>query len=177
MAESTTKVTQAKLDTVAKLKEQFAAYKDFIFTDYRGLTVEQITELRHRLREQQSVYKVVKNRFAKIALTELKAPDISANLTGPTAIALIKQDAAAAAKILLDFTKESPLQVKGGLIEGGVYGKEQVEALSTLPPKPVLIAQLMGVMQAPLQNLVYALSGIPTKLARTLAAVADSKKG
>ncbi len=177
MAETEVKVQQGKIEAVGKLKEQFAGYSDFIFTDYRGLTVEQITELRHRLREQRSVFKVVKNRYAKIVLQGLKAPDMSAHLTGPTAIALVRDDAASTAKILFDYTKESPLQVKGGLIEGGVYDAKQVEALSKLPSKNVLLAQLMGTMKAPVQNLVFALNGITTKLVRTLVAVADAKKG
>jgi len=177
MAETEVKVQQSKIEAVGKLREQFAGYHDFIFTDYRGLTVAQITELRHRLRVQRSVLKVVKNGYAKIVLQGMKAPDMSAHLTGPTAIALVKEDVAAAARILFDFTKESPLHVKGGLIEGGVYDSKQVEVLSKLPTKNVLLAQLMGTMKAPVQNLVFALSGITTKLVRTLAAVAEAKKG
>ncbi len=177
MAETEAKVQQSKIEAVGKLKEQFAAYRDFIFTDYRGLTVAQITELRHRLREQRSVFKVVKNGYAKIVLRGLNAPDVSGHLTGPTAIALVKEDAAAAARTLFDYTKESPLKVKGGLIEGGVYDSRQVEALSKLPSKNVLLAQLMGTMKAPLQNLVFALNGITTKLVRTLVAVAEAKQG
>lgn len=175
MAEKTTKLQQVKIDAVADLKQVFGGAKDFIFTDYRGLTVEQISELRKRLRNEKAVYKVVKNRFAKIALRELKHPDVSKHLVGPTAITMSVGDSGAVAKILLDYTKESPLKLKGGLIEGTVFDGAQVEAFSKLPSKLELIARLLGTMNAPIQNTVYILNAIPTKLVRTLAAVAEKK--
>ncbi len=175
MAEKASKVQQAKIEAVADLKGTFDGVKDFIFTDYRGLTVEQITELRKKLREEKAVYKVVKNRFAKIALKELKHPDVGKNLIGPTAVTLSVGDAGAVAKILFDFSKDSPMKVKGALIDGNVFDEAQVDAFSKLPSRLELIARLLGTMQAPVQNTVYILNAIPTKLVRTLAAVAEKK--
>ena len=177
MEEKTTKLQDYKVEAVSNLKDLFKDVQDFIFTDYRGLTVEQITELRKRLREKKVVYRVVKNRFAKIALKELKYPEVNELLLGPTAIALINEDSGAVAKILLDFSKDSPVTVKGGIIDGNVFDGAQVEAYSKLPTRLELIARLLGTMQAPLQNMVYVLNAVPQKFVRTLQAVADSKEG
>jgi len=176
MTEKTTKLQQVKIDAVADLKKAFGDAKDFIFTDYRGLTVEQISELRKRLRNEKAVYKVVKNRFAKIALKELKHPDVSKHLVGPTAVAMTVGDSGAVAKILLEYSKESPMKLKGGLIEGPVFDGAQVEAFSRLPSRRELIAKLLGTMKAPIQNSVCILNAIPSKLVRTLAAVAEKKE-
>jgi len=168
-------VQEKKVSAVAALKAQFANYEDLIFADYRGLKFEQITALRAQLRERNGIFKIVKNRAAKIALHQLGRADASVHLTGPTAVALAKGDSAAVAKLLFDFARDTPLSVKGGLIEGGVFDKSQVESFSQLPGRSELLAMLMGTMNAPLQNLLYALNGVTQKLVRTLKAVADAK--
>ena len=168
-------IQQKNIDAVNALKGQLESYKDIIFADYRGLTVAQITDLRSRLREKQAVFKVVKNRFAKIALDQLKRADASEYLTGPTAFAMSADDPAAVAKALFDFAKDTPLKIKGGIIEEGVFNSDQVEAFSKLPGREELLAMLMGTMKAPVQNLVFALNGVTQKLVRTLAAVAEQK--
>lgn len=168
-------VKQYKLDAVAELKDKFSATKDFIFTDYRGLTVEQITNVRNRLRGIETEYKVVKNRFARIAFKQLNHDELGDTLFGPTAVAMSKAEASAAVKALMDFTKDTPLKIKGGLIGGRFFSSQDVEAYSKLPGRLELLASLMGTMQAPLQYLVYAVNGVTTKLVRTLQAVADKK--
>lgn len=168
-------VQQKNVAAVASLKELFGSYKDLIFADYRGLTFEQISLLRAQLREKNAMFKVVKNRAAKIALQQLHQPDVSAHLTGPTAVALTHEDSAAIAKMLFDYSRETPLAIKGGIIEGGVFDSRQVEDFSKLPGRRELLAMLMGTMNAPIQNFVYAVSGVTQKLVRTLAAVAESK--
>ena len=170
-----TKVNADKLAAVDALKALFGAAGDYVFTDYRGLTVEAITELRERLREQAVEYRVVKNTFARVALQQMQKPDVSHLLTGPTAVALAKHDAAPALKLLLEFGEDHPVEVKGALVGDRVFDAAQAAALSKLPGREALVAQLMSVMQAPLQNLVFAANGIPTKLVRVLRAVADKK--
>lgn len=170
-----TKVNEEKIEAVDALKELFGEANDYVFTDYRGLTVEAITELRRQLREQSAEYRVVKNTFARVALQQMEKPDVSQFLTGPTAVALSKQDAAPVLKLLLEFGQENPVEVKGALVGDQVFDAAQAEALSKLPSREALIAQLMSVMQAPLQNLVYAVNGVPTKLVQVLQAVADKK--
>ena len=176
MAEYTIKLQQNKIEAIQVLKEEFKDVKDFIFTDYRGLTVEQITDLRNRLREQNATYKVVKNRFARIALKDLERPSADECLIGPTAIALPTQESGPVAKILVEFAKTAPMVIKGGILDNSVFNAIQVEAFSKLPTKNELISMLMGTMMAPLQNVVYILNAVPTKLVRTLQAVADSKE-
>ena len=175
MSEYVTKVQPEKLKAVAEIKEKFESVDDFIVTDYRGLSVGQITELRARLRETGSEYKVVKNRYAKIAFKELGHEGLDDILIGPTAIAMIKGESGPAAKALFGFAKDSPVEVKGGLVDGNVFDAKELEAFSKLPTKIELIAMLMSAMSAPAQNLVYVLNAPVEKLTRTIKAVADQK--
>ncbi len=175
MSDRVIKIQQKKIDAVAALKDEFKDAKDFIFADYRGLTVGQITELRKKLREKQASCKVVKNRFAKLALKELSVPVPQDKLIGPTAMILSRDDTGAVAKILLETSKDSTLQVKGGVVEGTIFSAEEIEAYSKLPGRKELLSMLLGTMKAPMQNVVYVLSGVPTKFVRTLQAVADKK--
>ena len=176
MTDHVTKVQQHKTDSLEAIKTKFSENKDFIFTDYRGLSVAQITALRGKLREKAAEYKVVKNRYAKLAFQQLEMPDVSDLLIGPTALALLKDDASAIAKILFDFGREAPVSVKGAIVDGRLFDGAQTEALSKLPSRDQLLAQLMSTMQAPLQNLVYAMNGTVQKLVRVLQAVADKKQ-
>jgi len=171
------KVQNYKVQAINEAKESFAASQDFIFTDYRGLTVEQITALRKQLRGKGAEYKVVKNNFARLAFQQLSAPDgVSTHLTGPTAIAIAPKDSNEVAKILLDFVKEVPvLQIKGGLMGKDLYTTAQIEAFSKLPSKLELISMLMSVMNGPARNLAAALNDVPARLVRTVKAVADKK--
>jgi large subunit ribosomal protein L10 len=172
------KIQENKTKAIEKLKGSLGNAKDFIFTDYRGLTVEQITNLRNQLRTKEVEYKVVKNNFARIAFEQLSTPDVSAYLTGPTAVAITPKDANEVAKILYDFLKEVPaLQVKGALIGDSVYNAAQTEAFSKLPGKLELISMLMSVMNGPARSLAAALNDVPARLVRTIKAVADKKGG
>lgn len=170
-----TRITEDKETLVGTLKETFKDMRGFVFTDYRGLTVEQITELRRKLRTREAEYHVVKNNFARLAFRQLEKPDVSPFLVGPTAVALVPNESGEVVKDLFDFAKEWSVQVKGGLIDGTLFDAAQVEAFSRLPSHDQLLAMLMGTMQAPLQNLVYAINGVTQKLVRTLAAIAEKK--
>ncbi|MGM0431451.1 MAG: 50S ribosomal protein L10 [Spirochaetota bacterium] len=176
MAEYQVKVQQSKIDAVDALKAEFKDAKDYIFTNYRGLSVEQITDLRKKLREHDATYKVVKNRFAKIALHDLEKPAVEEYLTGPTAVAIPTGDAGPVAKVLVEFAKNASMTIKGGILDNTVFDAVQVEEFSKLPTREELIAKLMGTMRAPVQNVVYVLNAVPTKLVRTLQAVADAKQ-
>ena len=171
------KIQDAKVKSIGALKESFSASGDFIFTDYRGLTVEQITNLRKQLRAKGAQYKVVKNDFARLAFEGLSAPnEVATYLVGPTAIAIAPNDANEVAKILVDFTKEAPvLKVKGGLMGKDVYDAQQMEAFSRLPGRLELISMLMSVMNGPARNLAAALNDIPARLVRTVKAVGEKK--
>lgn len=175
MSEYVTKINAGKTEAVNALKESFDGVNDFIFTDYRGLSVEQITELRNKLRELNAEYHVIKNNFAKIAFRDLEYPEVGDYLVGPTAVAMARDESGPVAKELFKLAKDWPLDVKGGLINGNVFDGGQVNEFSKLPTRIELIAKLMGTMNAPMQNFVYALNGVSTKLVRTLQAVADKK--
>lgn len=109
-------------------------------------------------------------------MKELNYPEVDDQLTGPTAVALALGDSGPVAKTLLDFSDDASLDVKGGIVDGNVFDENQVKAYSKLPTKDQLIGQLMSVMKAPVQNLVYVINGVPQKLVRTLKAVADQKE-
>ena len=178
MALRAKKTQPGKVEAIEAVGAKIASSSDFIFTDYRGLTVQQITALRDQLRAKNAEYHIIKNNFARLAFERLKYPDVSGVLVGPTAIAFAKDDSNEVARILVDFAKEHPVvKLKGGLVDKAFYDQTQVEAFSKLPGKSQLISMLMSAMKAPLQNLVYAMNGVPTKLVRTLQAVADQKAG
>jgi len=173
------KIQDSKTKAIGALKDSFSStVNDFVFTDYRGLTVEQITALRKNLRAKEVHYKVVKNNFARIAFEQLSTPDVSAYLVGPTAVAISPKDTNEVAKILFEFSKETPaLKVKGALVGGTIYNAAQTEAFSKLPSKLELISMLMSVMNGPARNLAAALNDVPARLVRTVKAVADKKGG
>ena len=165
MAVKAKKMQAAKTAAIADIKARFESANDYIFTEYRGLTVEQISNLRRLLRAKGCSYKVVKNNFARIAFEQLNKADVANYLVGPTAVALAGEEPNAIAKILFEFAKETPaLVIKGALIDGEIYDSAKIELFSKLPGKKELISMLMSVMQAN-----------STKLAATLQAVADKK--
>jgi large subunit ribosomal protein L10 len=171
------KIQESKTKAIGELKDSFSAAKDFIFTEYRGLTVEQITNLRKQLRAKDVKYKVVKNNFAQIAFKQLSDQDVSKYLVGPTAVAITPKDSNEVAKILFDFLKEAPaLRVKGALISNNVYDAAQTEAFSRLPGRLELISMLMSVMNGPARSLAAALNDVPSRLVRTVKAIADKKQ-
>ncbi|GAB6090103.1 50S ribosomal protein L10 [Spirochaeta dissipatitropha] len=175
MSDYVTRVNDAKKESVAYLKEMFSKKCDVFFADYRGMTVDQVTQLRRKLRENDAEFRVVKNRYAKIAFQQLEMPDVSGYFVGPTAVAISRGDSSAVAKDIFALTKDWPIAIKGALVDSNVFNAAQTEAYSKLPGRMELLASLMGTMNAPLQNFVYALNGVPTKLVRTLQAVADKK--
>jgi large subunit ribosomal protein L10 len=173
------KIQEIKTKSIEALKGSFCKSKDFVFTDYRGLTVEQITALRKLLRAKETEYKVVKNNFARIAFEQLSVPSgVADYLSGPTAVAIAPKDSNEVAKILFDFVREAPaLRVKGALIGDAVYDAARTEAFSKLPGKLELVSMLMSVMNGSVRNLAAALNDIPARLVRTVKAVADKKAG
>lgn len=176
MAEYTTKLQQFKIDAIDSLKSDFESAKDCIFADYRGLNVEEITSLRNKLRENGALFKVVKNRYVKIALRDLEMPEVSDQLLGPTAMTLTTLEAGPAAKVLVEYSGNTSLSIKGGIIDGQVFDGDQVKQFSMLPTKNELLSMLMSAMNGPVQNFLYALQAVPQKLVRTLKAVADKKE-
>lgn len=165
MAIKAAKLQPAKTAAIEEAKKVLGDYSNYIFVDYRGLTVEQITKLRAGLREKNSQLKVFKNNFAKVAFDEMKNESVAQYLSGPTAIAMVKEDANESAKVLFDFAKEAPaLVVKGAWVENELYDAAKIEALSKLPGKKQLIAMLMSAINGPAQKLAATLQAYVEKL-------------
>src|SRR5574344_1638551 len=131
MAVKAKKLQPAKTAAIEEAKKQFADYNDFIFADYRGMTVEQITDLRKKLRGMNVQLKVVKNNFARIAFEDMKIDNVADYLKGPTVVAMVKEDSNEAAKVMFDFAKDAPaLNVKGGYIGKEIYDVAKMTAYS-----------------------------------------------
>jgi len=170
-----TKINNAKKMAVQLVKDKCVKNTGLIFTDYRGMNVQQISELRIKLNSLDSTYHVIKNRYAKIAFKDLDYPIQDDCLVGPTALAIVHEDLSQTAKVIYNFTANTNLKIKGGLIDGRYFNALEVEVFSKLPSREELIATLMGTTLAPVQNLVFALNSISTKLVRTLQAIVEKK--
>ncbi len=166
--------TAAKVKQVEQIKERYQRASGVIFTEYRGLSVPALQKLRRNLAAQGAEYSVVKNTLFKRAAGDDAEKFPEALTSGPTAVAFVYKDEMATTKALFDFIKEQKaFVVKGGFLEGKLYDGAQMEALSKLPPKDVLIAQLIGVIAAPLSNLVGTIQEIYAAPIRAIGAVAD----
>src|SRR5208337_1477574 len=176
MAMRATKIQSVKADAIGELKGKIGAAKDFIFAEYRGLTVEQISALRRQLREKNAEFHVVKNNFARIAFEDLGYPkDVELVLAGPTAVAFSKSEANEVAKVLIDFAKETPaLKVKAGLVDRGFMGEAEIAAFSRLPSRNQLIAMLMAGLRSPVQKLAYTLVALQEKVGAGAPAAAPA---
>ncbi|HHV61955.1 MAG TPA: 50S ribosomal protein L10 [Firmicutes bacterium] len=163
---------------VADIKEKLERSKAVVLTDYRGLNVHDIMELRRKLREAGIEYKVVKNTLAQLAAEKAAMSDINTYLTGPTAMAFGFGDPVAPAKIISEFAREhKELEIKGGMLEGKVIGAAEVKALASLPSREVMLARVASAMQAPIAGIVGALSGCIRNLVYALDAVRKQKEG
>ncbi|MFC0212831.1 50S ribosomal protein L10 [Paenibacillus chartarius] len=158
------KVLQEKAQAVAEVTEKLKDYSCTIVTDYRGLTVAQVTQLRKSLREAGVEFQVLKNTLARRATANAELSALDEHLTGPTAIAFCKDDVVTPAKILTDFAKKNDaLKVKGGVVEGKVVGLDQIQALANLPSREGLLSMLLSVLQAPMRNFALAVKAVAEK--------------
>ncbi|SEF09038.1 50S ribosomal protein L10 [Jiangella alba] len=160
-----------KAAAVAELADEFRASNAVVLTEYRGLTVKQLTELRRSLGGNAS-YAVVKNTLTKIAAKEAGISGLDDYLSGPSAIAFVKGDPVEAAKGLRDFAKANPvLVVKGGLLDGAPLTGEEITKLADLESRDVLLAKLAGAMKASLQNAVSLFNAPLAQTARVVEAL------
>jgi len=175
MAETAKKIQKHKLEAADRLRQEMGTRSDFIVSDFRGMTFPQMTDLRAKLVDKDASYKVVRNAYTRIVMKDLGLPDASAWLSGPTGLAFTGKDPGGAAKVMMDFTRTSPMKIKGWVVGGKLFSVKDVEALSALPSRDQLLGMLMSAMNAPLVNMMYVMNGVTTKLVRTLQAVADKK--
>ena len=151
---------EKKEQLISWYTDLFSRTRAAILTDYRGLTVADISQLRNKLRETQSEYHVTKNRLVKLALKEAGLPVPENLLEGPTATGFCFEEVPAVAKVLVDYSKESKtLVIKGGLLGDRIISADQVTALAELPPREVLLAHVLGTIQSPASGVARALAG------------------
>ena len=168
------KVEQVELLT-GKLKNAKAA----VLTDYRGLTVSQLQDLRGRLRSQDVEYRIVKNTLARRAAVEVGHEEFQDLLKGPVAIAFGYGELGVPARVLGDFARQTRLKldIVGGLIEGRVMGPEQVRQIADLPPRDVLLARLLATVQSPVAQLVATMEAPLQQLVGLLEAYREKLEG
>ena len=168
------KVEQVELLT-GKLKNAKAA----VLTDYRGLTVSQLQDLRGRLRSQDVEYRIVKNTLARRAAVEVGHEEFQDLLKGPVAIAFGYGELGVPARVLGDFSRQTRLRldIVGGLIEGRVMGPEQVRQIADLPPRDVLLARLLATLQSPVAQLVATMEAPLQQLVGLLEAYREKLEG
>ena len=165
-----------KVATVAEIAAKMSATSTMFVSEYRGLTVGNLADLRRSLRGAGAEHKVYKNTLARLAAVETGNSALVDLLVGPSALTFVDGDAAAVAKVLREFAKTNPLLVlKGGALSGVALSAKDVEALADLPPRDVLLAQFAGALQAPLVKTAGLLQALPRNMAYGLKALYDQK--
>lgn len=166
-----------KKEIVTALNEDFKKSKIVLVTDYKGLDVAAVTKLRSELTQSNIDYKVVKNTLLRRASEDTDVALIADLFTGPTAIAVSYDDPVAPAKIISEFVKENDkLEIKGAVMEGKAIGPDGIKALSSLPPRDVLLGQVLSTINGVPTNFVRVLSAVPTGLLNVLQAIKDQKE-
>ena len=163
---------------VSELHRKLQEFRAVILTDYRGLTVEEITRLRRQLREASVEYRVVKNTLMRLASKETGLEGISDLFVGPTAMAVSNDDPLAPARVLSKFSKEMPmLEIRGGLIEGRVVGPHEIEGLAKLPGREVLLGNLLRLLVGGQLRFVNVLSAHIRRLVQVLEVIRITRQG
>lgn len=168
-----------KHEVVTQMHERLSRAKAVFLADFRGMDVGQATSLRNELRNASVEYKVCKNTLLDLAAKGTTVECITPFLAGPTAIAISYDDPVSAAKVLSKFAKSptSKLVLKAGVLSGKLMDVKQIQALADLPSREVLIAKMLGSMQAPATNFVGVLAALPGSLVRVLDAIRVQKTG
>ncbi|MCI8922312.1 MAG: 50S ribosomal protein L10 [Acutalibacter sp.] len=170
------KILEQKQQQVAALKEAFEKANVGVLVNYSGITVEKDTKLRKQLREAGCVYKVVKNTLLSRAFKDAGIEGLDECLNGTTAIAYSENGYTEAPKILSDYAKDNEnFQVKAGFIDGGAVDAKSIDALAKLPSKEVLLAQVLGGLNGPIQGFANVLNGTMRGLVIALNAIAEKQ--
>ena len=155
---------ELKQPIVEEISELLNGAATAVVVDYRGLTVAEDTELRKQLREAGVVYKVYKNTMINFAIKDTEFADLAQHLEGPTAIAVCKDDATAAARVLAKFAKTAEaLEIKGGVVDGVYYDQVGIAQIASIPSREVLLSKLLGSMQSPITNFARVIKQIAEK--------------
>jgi large subunit ribosomal protein L10 len=167
-----------KVEVVDEVKTRLGAASASIVSEYRGLTVAELAELRQALATVGGDYKIFKNTLVRRAVDGGEYQPLSDYLSGPSALTFVQGDISAVAKALRDFSRANPhLVIKGGLADGSLLSSSDLAALADLPPRDVLLARLAGALAAPMQQMAGLLQALPRNLAYGLQALIDQKGG
>ncbi len=167
---------QFKNEKIEYFKKQFENAKVAIVADYRGLSVEEITELRRSLQSNNADLTVTKNTLCKVASKDTSFEVIAELMHGPTAIAFGYGDEVTAAKVLSKFIKENKKgEITGAILEGKVLNAKETQKLASMPSREELYAKMLGSINSPASGLVYSVNGVMSALVRAVAAVRDQK--
>jgi large subunit ribosomal protein L10 len=159
----------AKVDSVRSLKQRLENVQSAVLTEYRGLTVRQISDLRKQLKGASAQYQVIKNRLGRLAVEGSALEGLGRHLKGPTGVAYTRQDPVAVAKALQSFVRANPaLTIKVGIVEGRVLQPEEIRSLAELPSKEQLRGQLVGTLEGPASQLVALLTAPQRELVHVL---------
>jgi large subunit ribosomal protein L10 len=170
------RVKTEKVASVTELHDKFARAVSAVLADFRGLTVQELTDLRQQLREASLELAVVKNTLARRAVQETAFEKLSPYLKGPTSITFSYRDTVAPARALSAYVKKQPkLAVRAGLFEGELIPAEKISEIADLPPRDVMLAQALAAMQGPLAGLVWTLQGLLSTFIGTLQAIHDKQ--
>ncbi len=169
---------QNKQQVVTEMHEKLSKAKAVFLADFRGMSVEKATTLRNDLRNAEVEYKVVKNTLLELASADTDAAALAPHLKGPTAVAMTYSDPVAAAKVLAKYAKDqqAAFKLKAGVLSGKVISVAEIQALSELPSREVLIAKMLGSMNAPATNFVGVLAAVPGSFVRALNAIRLQKE-
>jgi len=162
--------TAAKAETIEEIRQRLGGATATVLTEYRGLTVQQLSALRKQLKAASAEYRVVKNRLARVAIEGSPLASLRPHLTGPIGVVIGRKDPAAVAKALQGFAKANPaLQVRVGVVDGQLLDPQGFKAVADLPSREVLRGQIVGILQGPLARLVGLLQAPQRELAYVLA--------
>lgn len=172
--------TAKKVETVATLKKKLENAEGVVLADFTGLTVDGLSRLRREFRKNRSEFYVIKNTLGKIAARDMSMEGLERFLDrGPTGWAVTTADPTTPAKILMEFARANnnlPV-VKGGFIDGAVLNADEVKRVANLPPKAVLVAQIMGLINAPAQGIAGTVHAVMTSLAVAADEIRKKKEG
>jgi large subunit ribosomal protein L10 len=167
-----------KTEAVKDIAGRFERAEAALLTEYRGLRVTEIAEVRNALREADADYKVLKNTLTRLAVRKVGLDELVEVLQGPTAVAFCRGDASAAAKAIDDAAKKYPvLSLKGGVLKGKVIGADQAKALAKLEPRDVQLAKIAMMMNSPVQQMANVLAELLRDFGSMLAQVVAQKQG
>jgi large subunit ribosomal protein L10 len=167
-----------KVDVVDEVKTRMSAAAASIVSEYRGLTVSELADLRHALAAAGGDYKIFKNTLVRRAIDGGEYQPLGEYLSGPSALTFVQGDISAVAKALRDFSRANPhLVIKGGLADGSLLSSSDLAALADLPPREVLLARLAGAIAAPMTQLAGLLKALPQNMAYGISALIEQKGG